>query len=280
MALGLLLRHIIILCSDELREIMLRRRSLLSLGFYFLSIAASLWLIFRVQTVLGGGFAHIDTGSPGYQELSRLVRQWGLEEAFAVFVSMSQVPDALWIFQIFSLLWFPTLVALISCDLVAIDVYRGTLRFLLLRTSRAGYFFGKMLSHLLLYILLQALSVVLMFFIALRMDPSFTVVETARVALQYFIVFIPFIWCMVAATQWISSWSRRPMNAMVRVHVLWVVFLMVSVKASWLTPFWSDMVLGMFSPYGAYPIKAFLGYLAWGFGFTALGYLGFARRDV
>ncbi|MBX7143958.1 MAG: hypothetical protein K1X79_05860 [Oligoflexia bacterium] len=280
MAVGLFARQVLVLCFDELHDLMLRRRSLLSLGFYFLSIAASLWLIFRVQAVLGGGFAHLDTSSPGYQELSRLVRQWGLEEAFAVFVSMSQVPDALWIFQIFSLLWFPTLVALISCDLVSIDIYRGTLRFLLLRTSRAGYFFGKMLSHFLLYVILQALSTALMFLIALRMDPAFTAAETARLGLQYFVVFVPFIWCMLAATQWISSWSRRPMSAMVRAHLMWVIFLVVAVKASWLTPFWSDMVLGMFSPYGAYPLKALLGYAAWGLGFTLLGYLGFARRDV
>jgi ABC-type transport system involved in multi-copper enzyme maturation permease subunit len=185
----------------------------------------------------------------------------------------------LWIFQMFSLLWFPTLVALVSCDAIALDVYRGTLRYVLLRSTRSSYFAAKMVSHFVLYAVLQALSLVVVLVYSLW-DGSQGKAESLRLAVQYFIVFLPFLWCVLAATLFMSSFARRPMNALIRIHVLWVAFIFIVAVEPWASPLWSKLVLGLFVPFDNYPLMTAVGYTLWGALFSLVGLLIFKRRDV
>jgi ABC-type transport system involved in multi-copper enzyme maturation permease subunit len=273
------LRQASIIAGDELREILLRRRSLLSLLVYVAVVAGSLWLLFRVQRVMGVNLIR-PVDQEAYQRLLFKMQEVGMGEVFTILVKLSQLPEMLWIFQLFSVLWFPTLVALVSCDAITVDVYRGTLRFLLLRTSRTAYYLGKFLAHTILYFVLQIAGIlvvwVLSYFTYQRQD----LWALSKFSLYYAAVFVPYLMWLVAMTQLVSSWSRRPMSALVRVHVLWVLLIMLAIQWPKMTPLAGDLVYGLFAPFEHYPTAAFFGYLFWSILFFGCGLLGFLRREV
>lgn len=273
------LHQVWVLTAAELRELLWRRRSLLSLVLYCLIILLSVGLLFKVQGTLGSGQGHINLDSPQYSALAAALDKLGLRETFTIMLRLSDLPPVLWIFQMFSLLWFPTLVALVSCDAIALDVYRGTLRYLLLRSSRSAYYTAKMVSHFVLYTVLQALSLAVILAYSFSSSPHGKA-ESLALAIKYFIVFLPFLWCVLAATLFMSSFARRPMNALIRIHVLWVAFIFIVAVKPWASPLWSRLVLGLFVPFDDYPINTLVGYTMWAALFSVLGLLIFKRRDV
>lgn len=280
MQLQLFVHQLVVLTAAELRELLWRRRSFLSLILYALIILLSVWLLFKVHTTLGAGHGSIDLNSADNSELASTLDKLGARNLFEIFLRLSALPSTLWIFQIFSLIWFPTLVALVSCDSIALDVYRGTLRFVLSRSSRSAYYFSKMASHVILYAVLQLVSLLtVVAYSAVALD-DFRWGVSLHLAVKYFLVFIPFLWCIVAATQFISSWSRRPMNALIRVHVMWVGFIFMLGFVPWASPLWAKIGVGLFVPFDNYPLFTLLGYSLWGVFFTTLGALFFTRRDV
>lgn len=280
MQLQLFVHQLIVLTAAELRELLWRRRSFLSLILYALIILLSVWLLFKVHVTLGSGHGGVDLASADNAEFATTLDKLGARGLVETFLKLSELPSTLWIFQIFSLIWFPTLVALVSCDSIALDVYRGTLRFVLSRSSRSAYYFSKMLSHVVLYSVLQAISLLTVVgYSALALE-GFKWGPATMLALKYFIVFVPFLWCIVAATQFISSWSSRPMNALIRVHVMWVGFIFMLGFVPWASPLWSKIGIGLFVPFDNHPFYTLLGYSAWGMFFTLVGALFFARRDV
>ena len=246
---------------------------------YTMVILLSVWLLFKMQGTLGGS-GEIDLNNSESTEFADALNRLGAKEAFELFLQLSRLPTTLWIFQLFSLLWFPTLVALVSCDCIALDVYRGTLRFILSRASRPAYYFGKLISHLALYCVLQFVSLATVLIYSACVMNDFKVRPYLSLAIEYFLVFIPFLFCTVAATQWISSMSRRPMNALIRIHVLWVAFIFVVAIVPWASPLWGEIALGLFAPFGQYPLWSVIGYSIWGSIFTLAGLIWFMRRDV
>lgn len=276
----LFLHQLAVLTFAELRELLWRRRSLLSLVLYALIILLSVWLLFKVHSTIGTGRGSIDLDSPEHSDFASTLDKMGAREIFRTFLKLSDLPPALWIFQIFSLVWFPTLVGLVSCDSIALDVYRGTLRFVLLRSSRSAYYFSKLLSHFVLYAVLQALSLVMVLGYSLAAVPGTKFGQAFTLALEYFIVFLPFLWCVVAATQFVSSFSRRPMNALIRIHVLWIAFIFVVALVPWASPLWIKILVGLFVPFDNHPLVSAFGYSVWAMLFTLLGSVFFLRRDV
>lgn len=280
MHVQLLLHQVSVLTLAELRELLWRRRSLLSLILYALIILLSAWLLFKAHGTLGAGRGSVNLDSPEHGDLAAALDRMGARGLFLILLRLGDLPAALWIFQIFSLFWFPTLVGLVSCDCIALDVYRGTLRFVLLRSSRAAYYLAKLCSHFVLYAVLQFVSLgMVLLYISLAV-PDVHFASALQLAIQYFLVFLPFLWCVVAATQLVSSWSSRPINALIRIHVLWIAFIFMLALFPWASPLWSKWVLGLFVPFDNYPIMSVFGYCAWGAFFSLLGMLFFLRRDV
>lgn len=273
-------RQIWVLTVEELRELVLRKRAMLSLLMYFFALAVSIWLILRLSLVVEVDFSRIDLNLPQFKPLRELLSKTGLLPYANSLFQLSSCPALLWIFQMFSVLWLPSLVALVSCDMVAIDIYRGTLRFLLLRTSRLAYFVSKLLSHALLYLVLHAASILAVIAVSLYYSSQFSLVATLLLALKYLLTIFPFILFVVAATLWVSCWSRGPMGAIIKLHVLWLLVIIVSAYAPAWTPFDFNLLVGMFVPFENYPIISVAGYLFWTLCISTVSWLGFAWRDL
>jgi len=274
-----LLRHLWVLTTEELYDLLGRKRAVLSLALYIGVLGFSMHWFSRLQQRFEPVTDLVKAG-PKLDVLRQQLSGYGLEGTLDFVVELSRYPASLWMFQIFSLLALPAIVGLVSCDMVAMDIDRGTLRFVLQRSSRLAYYLAKCLAHTALFVGLQFISVAGLIVMCAVTNAQFNVGDYLRLGALYFGVAVPFIFFLVASTEWVSSWSRRPMSAIVRLNVLWMVFFVVLGWEPLLSPLTSYSLIGLVLPFDRYLLESAASLLAWGAGFALIGLGGFLRRSV
>jgi hypothetical protein len=273
------LRHLWVLTTEELFDLAGRKRSMLTLLLYLVVLVSAMYWFSKVQRHFEP-VTNVLAAAPQIEELKQMLQKFELEDTVDFIIQLSHYPAALWMFQLFSLLWLPTVVGLVSCDMVAIDIDRGTLRFVLQRSSRLAYYLAKLMAHFLLFAGLQLVGMIGLVAICGVTVAQFKLADYAGLGALYFTVAVPFIFFVVASTAWVSSWTRKPMSAIVRLNVLWVVFFIMLGWWPHLSPLASTSMVGLFLPFDRYMWSSVGALTAWGSGFAALGLAGFLRRDV
>jgi len=273
--------QVFVLATEELRDLIFRRRAALSLILYLGVITLVVMSLAYIEEKLWPSMSIFQQDSPERGLILTQFEKYGLRDELELILKIGSLPRPVVIMQLFSLLWFPTLVALVSCDMVSIDLYRGTLRFLLGRTGRAAYYFSKMLAHFALYFLLQVLTLLVLFVTCALKTETFDKPAYVASLLAYFGVFLVFLWFVVATTQFISCWSVRPINAVIRLHLLWVVFLGLLFIYPWASPLNAQAVVGLVAaPFEGAGWRS-VSYLAcWSALFSLAGLLLFQRRAL
>lgn len=275
----MVIRQTRVLLWEELRELFTRKRSLFSLlayaGFTLLVFSGLARAMARARQAVGD--------SSILEQPRILVEQFGRSmspEAYRVLEQLAQVPSPIVIYQCLSLVLLPTLVAMVSCDMVSVDISRGTLRYLLLRSRRSSYYLSKLAAHTVLYVVLHSVTMIGLLVVIYRSDPQFSLDAGVPPAVAYIAVTIPAIWLMVALTAWISSWCRSTMSALILIHLAWIVmFGVMAVRPAW-TPFYHTISIGLVAPFGEFAADAIVGMSLWALALSVGGYAGFARRDV
>lgn len=274
------IRQIFLLAFDEAREALFRRRAFLSL---LMHLGLVLLLFLGVQKAeqqateaLGGQVGVADALKRGVQALGSQAHP----DVKSIVDDISSVPLSLLLVQLLTILWFPTLISLVSCDMVAIDVYRGTLRYILLRVSRVTYYVSKFLAHSFLFAVIHGLSLAILVIYVCLTVPEISFVEYSSMALRYGLVFVPAIMFLVAVTGLISSFCRKPLTALMLIQVFWVILVLLFFKWPHALPLSPKITSGLFAPSMKYVLPSVGGFLAWTAGFLAFGMLTFSRREV
>lgn len=110
-----------------------------------------------------------------------------------------------WLFAIFI---FPFIAVLMTSDQTASDATRGTIRFLLLRTSRNQLLFGRFIGQLIIISILIALTMFAAFAMGVWREPSSALTAIPQlllVASNLVLVCLPFIALMALFNSWIQS---------------------------------------------------------------------------
>ena len=274
------IRHLWVLSIEDLRELLIRRRALLSLAVYLTVICVVVFGLAYTERRLFPtmNFFRVDNEHRSHFRSLFISRGYGQE--FEMLLKTAQLPSAVVIMQIFSLLWFPTLVALLSSDMVSLDVYRKTLRYIILRTSRVTYYLSKMLGHVIFYLALQILTVSTLFAVCALNPVGFSRGQYLAALLRCLLVFTPFLWFLVASTQLISCWTARPAAAVLRMHLLWIAFIVLLYAAPSLSPINVYTVRGLISPFGAYAWESCARMALWAGFFTLLGCVSLDRKSL
>lgn len=273
------IRHLWVLTTEELYDLVWRKRSCISLVLYLVVLIGAMYWFSRAQSRFVP-LSNVLAVAPQIEELRFQLSKFGLQNTVDFIIELSRYPASLWMFQLFSLVWLPTLVGLVSCDMVSIDIDRGTLRFVLQRSSRLAYYLSKGLAHLVLFLSLQVASMVGLIVICAFTAQDFELGDYLALGARYFIVSIPFILFVVASTEWVSSWSRKPMSAILRLNILWVVFFVLLGWNGDLSPLSQRSLVGLLLPFQEYFVSSMGSLLGWASAFGFLGLVGFLRRDV
>ncbi|MFM1847320.1 MAG: hypothetical protein RL417_794, partial [Pseudomonadota bacterium] len=120
-------RHLWVLTTEELFDLVGRKRSALTLILYLIVLIAAMYWFSRAQQRFEP-VTNVLAAAPQIEELRFQLSKFGLQDTVDFLIELSRYPAALWMFQLFSLLWLPTVVGLVSCDMISIDIDRGTLR--------------------------------------------------------------------------------------------------------------------------------------------------------
>jgi len=126
------------------------------------------------------------------------------------------------LYWIISLYLLPFFAVIISADQMASDRARGTLRYLLLRTSRSELFFGRFIGQSVLMLLLVLAS----FGSVLALIALYSA-DRITVALQDLIVVVPSVWLVllpfVAVMALLSVVAKSALQAIVYWVIVWIV---------------------------------------------------------
>ena len=269
-----------VLAVDEFWALLRRRRSLLSLLIYVGVTLLLIWGLARAEQMVGQMLGDPSVRGEQIRRMVDALAKVAGQERANLLAKLLEQPSALWLFQMMVVFWLPSLVALVSSDMITVDVHRGTLRFLMLRSGRAAYYLGKFLAHFMLYALLQLVSMGVLLGLCSLYQRGFDLGRYGSSAALYFLMSLPYLACLVATASWVSSWSRRPMNALLWVHLIWIVFVVVLIFWPWASPFSFQYVAGLVAPFEGLRSQSVVGFLSWGLGFYLLGLVGFWRRQI
>jgi|GEM_PF-5302725 len=272
----ILFNHIYVLGREELRELFFRVRSFLSLllyiGIFVLAIRGFVEADKRVGEAIGQDDRIAET-------FARVINELQFFQSGDLAREALQWPIVFPLFQFLVVIWLPTFVAIVSCDMISSDISRGTLRYVMTRTSRSAYYLSKLISHFIMYLGLQCLIYLLLMGGVLVFSDRIDFEQAWRPILTHAVVFVPYLFFLVTTTQFVSALSRKSFSAILKVHLLWLVFMIMMVQ-------WSDgpltwrHFLGVILPFGTLGQESLIAFGSWGLAFLLLGMFFFKRRAI
>lgn len=268
----------------EFAAVFRRRRTIVGLILYILSAASLVFGLAYLQSEFERALKNVGvpTSELGtvFAELLSRTQALSPDKIDYILRIVIEWPVSVWLFQACSLLLMPSLIAMVSSDMIAIDVYRRTLRFTLLKARRSAYFIGKILAHFFLFSIVQAVSLGTLVFMSLQYPSTYSAALIIRAGVVSYLYFLPFILIAVILTAWISSWCNKPQSALILAHAVWIVALFISPYVPSFTPFNPLLVLAMLFPLEVDIVLVSWNFLVWICGLLALGLAGFLYREV
>lgn len=169
------MRQLYILISEQLRSSLRTRKALFFLLLYLGVFAGSMWLFFKIQErfaeeVLASG---VSSFQRAFMERFALNFLENAADDHTVLDFLLHVPVVNVILYTISLLGTPLLVLLLGYEKLAQEVYDGTVRYLVFRTSRMQIFFSKYVSSMLEIGVVTALATVFILSWASMKVPGF-----------------------------------------------------------------------------------------------------------
>lgn len=283
-----LLHQTLVIAADELRDVASRWRTIIAVG---LTIALSLFValsISKIESTLGTPIdlnKMLDDTRPSFHQFFITIGKAELipyfeRELLPLLYQIASFPLALWLTQIYLACMIPSIAAFVSSDMIAGDLQRGTLRFLLLRSRRSSYLLGKVLAHAVLYGAVFEMTL-LITAACLGLFGKFGVVQTlTQWLVPLSVTGIPFVVMSVTVTGWVSALLRRPFTVLLLVHVVWLLFIVMLPLAPHLSPLSPDVMVGLLVPRGKAVWISAAASLAWSAVFIILGLLVVRAREV
>lgn len=269
-----------ILVWSELVYLVSRRRTVLAFCIYML-ILLLLGALFDL--LLDAGIGRESKGQL-MSGLSRFVLAqealFGRTAAHDIANLMFRLPWALWAFQLSCFLWYPAISALISADMLTQDIHSGSIRFLLTRVSPSVVLWSRVIAHLLCYVFLHFLSLLGVLVVVIYAGGRFYQISPWEALFLYELAAIPFLITCVALAAVASLISKRPVNAVLWVNLLWVAALVVVFFLRYLSPFNPSLVAGVVFPTTLLVWQSSAGYLIWGGVLLVVGRYVLYRRDL
>ncbi len=172
----------LLVCQFELKRLFATRKGLL-----YLVTFAVVWFLILIYPI------RFASGLIGQQQNSG---QGGLFFEFIGFGALMnwKIPE-FGIYWRFTLVMFPILCIIITADQTCSDRARGTLRFLTLRISRGGLFFGRFAGAMLIQTLLIAATLLTTIALAINRDGTLLIDafnSSIAIAINLFLVLLPF----------------------------------------------------------------------------------------
>ncbi len=274
------MRNLLILSIFEVKLLFRRRRTLIAFIIYIFSVLSIISSLAYYQKYFQQALLTMNARN---SEIRRLLDQnfdYDPQQLQMILDFLSSWPTSFWLYQVVALIFIPSLIALASSDMIAVDRYRETLRYLLLRTSRSSYYFSKVLAHTGVYLCLHIASLLLLLFMLISTGDIHNTDKYLHAVFYQTVVFLPFTICIVSGTAWMSALCKKPQTALLLVHAFWMFCLLILGWYPNLSPFNAPNLIGIVFPAAELVSTAALGLGIWILIFSMIGYTSFVRKDL
>jgi hypothetical protein len=274
-------RQTAILVEDEFKQLWCRKRALFAIVLYVGMLFLFFWGLSRSREFLLNGLGGLPMDPRQKVMLEQSLRRFTIPRAAIERAPILSLPVPVLLYFLISLSSLPFLIPMVSCDMISLDLYRGTQRFLLFRVSRSAYFWSKTIAHFLVYLGIQAAVLAGLFLFCLFY---------AREALSWAFLFhalhlslrlVPVIAVFLAFTQMISSRVANPVKSLIVSNLglfAMVVLLAFQPRLSvFYPPLWSGLFA--FEPATEF-VKSAVGFAGWSVFFWGGSFALFWKRNL
>ncbi len=179
-----------------------------------------------------------------------------------------------------AILGTPLLILILTYDKIAQEVYDGTLRYLLFRTSRFQIYFAKFLSSA----IEVAVTTFVALFIALLWGSFeirfFDISQSMWLGLRFWLIAQPFLWVFIAFSLIFSSIFRKPFHALLTSFLVFFGLVLLPFWVHFVSPFDSYFMQGLYYPLSFELIRTLLFYTLFTIVFLGIGFSIFQKKDL
>lgn len=266
-----------LLLVEEMRDLFFRKRVVLGLLLYGLIFSSLFYSLAKMETLFEN---KVGLSLQNEEFLFQIISELRIPNAYEIVQELGNFPILILVFQLLVVMNLPLIVPFMSNDMLTTDIYRGTLRFLTLRSSRLAYYVSKLLAHVLLYLGIVGLTYVALLIVVAVFHTEFLGLDYLWGALDCLVATLPFIFGLVAGTQLISSICKKPFTALFMCELFWVLNLFILGWEPETSFFHASTLIGTIIPMSSYTPESALRASTWGLGFFTLGYLWFLKREI
>ncbi len=265
------LKQIWPLTVEEIRDIFSKKRSIL----FFLLYIGMVLLTMKYIANIGN---YIEE-NPRLEGLIKMISAFLVSDNTGKSIDAFLWPIEIYVFQFVTILQLPFWVSMISCDMISTDLYRGTLRFILLRSFKSSYYFSKTFAHFILYALFQ-LCAVLTFIICwsiMNSDQSFTAL--IQPCFTMYLLYLVYMLMVITITQTISSFCLKTITSMVGCICFWFIAAVLTHYFINISPYGGHVIGGLTLPQSDFLGIAVINNFIWMTVLTMCGYTIFRSKE-
>lgn len=191
--------------------------------------------------------------------------------------SIPLINIALFIVSIFGT---PILILLTKYDLLALESYDHTFRFLLFRTSRFKIYLSRFLSAFLEIFAITFLALIFALIWSAIRVPDFSFSKSLSAGL-YFLIVSQFLFAVIIAiTMLMSTIVKKPLTALLFTFLALIVLLAVTNLVNYVSPFDSFYIRGLIAGFSLELLKSIISYILFTALFLAAGFIIFKRKNL
>lgn len=172
----------------------------------------------------------------------------------------------------------PLLILILKYDTLTQEIYDGTLRFLLFRTSRKDIFFAKFLSGVIEFAILTLIAFLLAYlWSGLYFDKWMDI----GIGMKFWLLSQLFLSTFIAFYLSISVIFKKPFYSLLTACIASLLLLLAPLKISYISPFDSSYLRGFFFPYSSFEFQIMIfGFLALTATFLLVGFYIFRKKTL
>jgi len=267
-------RQMSILTLDEFKQLLLRKRAIFALILYTGMLFLVFWGISRSRVLMMDAVKQMKIPLQPAEKMviEQSLKQFSIPEPWIQKVPIMGAALPLLVYFILSLCTIPFLIPMVSCDMISLDLFRGTQRFLLFRVSRTAYFWSKTLAHFVLYLLVQSVVLLMLYGFCFFYAREVFSLKFFWDSLHLTLRLIPVIVVFLAFIQLISSQIANPVKSLIVSNVgLLVMVILLALKPQ-LSLFYHPLWGGLFTYKTVSLMKSVLGFGAWSVFFWGISF--------
>lgn len=276
------MRSLFILVKDQLKNAFRTKKVILFLLLYLGAFLGSMWIFFEIQKEIALQFEQQNIGTFQREFMTRFALQAlsAQAENSILLDFLLNVPVVHVILFLVSIIGTPLLILLLGYDKIAQEVYDGTIRYLVFRTSRLFIFLSKFISSILEIAFVTGMVTLTGIFWASIAFPDITLQKSFLFGLRFWSISLFFLSPFIAYSLMCSALFKKPFLALISSFVGWFALILLPIWVPYVSPYDGTYMQGLFYPMSYALLSSLLGYSLFSLLFLLIGYTVFSKRDL